>query len=48
MINIITTLDNIKDTNLVFLVEEKIDLEIIKSYNFSENIITKLENILEK
>ncbi len=48
MINIITNLDNIKETNLVFLIEEEIDLEIVKSYIFDEKIISKLETILEK
>lgn len=48
MINLITNLDNLKETNLVFLVEEEIDLEILKSYNIWENIISKLMSILEK
>lgn len=48
MINIINNLDDIKNTNLLFLIEEEIDLEMIKIYNFPENIIFKLETILNK
>ncbi|MDD5212959.1 MAG: leucyl aminopeptidase family protein [Candidatus Gracilibacteria bacterium] len=48
MLNIINNLDDIKNTNLVFLIEEEIDLEMIKIYDFPETIISKLETILTK
>lgn len=48
MINIINNIKNIKNSNLVFIIEEEIDLEILKTFEIEEKFIEKEKEFLEK
>lgn len=48
MINLISDIENVSNKNLVFLIEEEIDLEILKSFDISPKILEKAKLELEK
>ncbi|MDD4150990.1 MAG: M17 family metallopeptidase [Candidatus Gracilibacteria bacterium] len=48
MINIVNNIQNIKNSNLVFIIEEEIDLEILKTFELEEKFLEKEKEFLEK
>ncbi|MDP2395760.1 MAG: hypothetical protein Q8S84_08015 [bacterium] len=47
MTNLVTKLDEILDSNLVFFIESKTDLKLLDELKLNSNIINKIKEIIK-